>query len=788
MTLIFFVPPSPFSGTSLSACLKALVVLEISQCAFAASILRRSPPKAHNTIVQLFEWPWNSVASECTSFLGPAGFGYVQVSPPNEHITGTQWWTDYQPVSYTLTSKRGSRAQFSAMVSACNKAGVGVIADVVLNHMTAGSGVGFAGNVYSKYNYPAVPYNASQFHYCDGNAAAPVTDYTNAYNVRFCELSGLADLAQEQTSVRNIMAAYLNDLLSLGVAGFRIDAAKHMSPTDIGAIRALLKFSYYDTQEVIYGANEAVQPSQYVNTGDVIEFRAPSSMLTYFTGSPGIAALVTPSPMGAAWGFVDSSIANYIMANQDTERGGTSLNSQSANNAYLLSAIFMLGFNYGTPTVYSGYDFSSYDQGAPQSPAGYTSPVTCSSNGWRCEHRWPGIANMVAYHNAAGSAALTNVFVGTSQQVAFGRGAVGFLIINNDAFTWTNTWTTSLPVGTYCDIIHDNTPNPTTCNGPSYVVSASGKLSASVAQYDALAIFIGAATLGSVANTTISSSIVPTNASTFGSVVPANTTSSIFSRASSSQAGSSFKASSSSSFPTGVLSTATASTTSSPISASSAATITFVETSSTASDEVLKIVGSISQLGNWAPSAALPLAPPSSGNLLWTLTVTLPPGTYFEYKFIKVTSSGSVTWEANDNRVYTTPSAGTSVTLYGTFGSSGSSTSVATAGTTTTSTASSPASTQATVMFQEFASTASGEVIKLVGSLSQLGSWAPASAVTLTNTNSVWSATLALPPNTAFQYKFIRVKSGSVSWESVPNRSYTTLGQGSSVTLTSSFR
>jgi alpha-amylase len=44
------------------------------------------------------------------------------------------------------------------------------------------------------------------------------------------------------------MAAFLNDLLSLGVAGFRIDAAKHMSPTDLAAIRALVRGSFYDTQ------------------------------------------------------------------------------------------------------------------------------------------------------------------------------------------------------------------------------------------------------------------------------------------------------------------------------------------------------------------------------------------------------------------------------------------------------------------------------------------------------------------------------------------------------------
>ncbi|KAJ7348969.1 glycoside hydrolase superfamily [Mycena albidolilacea] len=790
--------------------------------ASAANLLRRSPSKGQNAIVQLFEWPWDSVASECTTFLGPAGFGYVQVSPANEHITGGQWWTDYQPVSYNLTSKRGSRAQFASMVSKCNAAGVGVIVDVVLNHMTAGSGVGIGGSTYTKYNYPAVPYTPSNFHYCNGNSAAQISNYGDAYNVRFCELVGLSDLAQEQEAVRKIMAAFLNDLLSLGVAGFRIDAAKHMDPTQINNILGLLTAPFYNTKEVIYGANEAVQPSQYVGSpGDIMEFRATSSLQTYF--SSGIAALLIPSPMGAAWGFVDSGIANFIMANQDTERGGTSLTSKAANNAYQLSGIFILGFNYGTPTVFSGYDYSSSDQGAPQDARGLTNAVTCNSNGWRCEHRWNGIANMVAFHNAVGGAALTNIVAGTSQQVAFGRGAAGFLIINNAASAWTKIWTTSLPAGTYCDIIHSNNTYPTTCNGPLYVVSATGMLTASVARYDALAIFTGAASPGTAPNTSAS----------------ANSTSLLSSNllASSSQTSSGLPSSSSasSSLPSVTIATAVTSTTSSPTPVSTAVTITFMQTASTASGEVLKVVGSISQLGSWAPAAALPLAPPSTGNAPWTLTVTLPPGTSFAYKFIKVASSGSVTWESGNDRVYMTPGAGTSVTLYGTFGLTGSSTSAVTgAGPATTaassssssaasspaassspvsppasssraytsplasspastqaassSLASSPASTQATVTFKESASTTSGEAIKLVGSISQLGNWAPASAVTLTNANSVWSVTLALPPNTAFQYKFTRVKSGTVSWESDPNRLYTTLGQGSSVTLTSTFR
>jgi len=89
-----------------------------------------------------------------------------------------------------------------------------------------------------------------------------------------------------------------------------------------------------------------------------------------------------------------------------------------------------------------------------------------------------------------------------------------------------------------------------------------------------------------------------------------------------------------------------------------------------------------------------------------------------------------------------------------------------------------PASTVA-VTFNEKATTVVGQTIKVVGSIAQLGNWAPASAVALsaagyTNSNPLWSTTLNLAPGTKFEYKFIRVDSnGAVSWESDPNRSYT---------------
>jgi len=39
---------------------------------------RRLTIRLPAVIAQMFEWNWDSVAAECTNFLGPAGYGFVQ--------------------------------------------------------------------------------------------------------------------------------------------------------------------------------------------------------------------------------------------------------------------------------------------------------------------------------------------------------------------------------------------------------------------------------------------------------------------------------------------------------------------------------------------------------------------------------------------------------------------------------------------------------------------------------------------------------------------------------------
>ena len=127
----------------------------------------------------LWEWNWVSVASECRTVLGPAGYGGVQVAPPQDSVKRTSlgngsdtvlhpWWEVYQPVRYELTSRMGNEQQFRTMVRACRRAGVKVYVDAVINHTTGQGNTSYGGASYTPYNYPAVPYGPNDFHFNAG--------------------------------------------------------------------------------------------------------------------------------------------------------------------------------------------------------------------------------------------------------------------------------------------------------------------------------------------------------------------------------------------------------------------------------------------------------------------------------------------------------------------------------------------------------------------------------------------------------------------------------------------
>jgi len=490
---------------------------------------------AGDVFVHLFEWRWADIARECEDFLGPNGYAAVQISPPSEHAVilnasgsgvSYPWWQRYQTVSYTLDNSRsGTLAEFRAMVVRCAAQNVKIYADVVINHMTAGAGTGSAGHKYTKYQYDAVPWTPENFH-----TGCAVTNYNDAANVQLCELSGLADLRTEDGAVRDRLADYLIALQIAGVAGFRIDAAKHMQPRDINAILATVNAAAsaagrplpYVFMEVINNPGEAVTAQQYFGVGyasggaaDVTDFLYGYRIADAFLGRSG-ATLASLQTLTA--GLLPSDKSVVFVDNHDTQRGDN-LYYASANNLYELATIFMLAHPQGAPSVMSSYGFdrgtqAGRDAGPPSSAGGVTQS-TFDANGtrctttlgaaqvgsWICEHRRDAIAAMVAFRKVTAGTALVNFqsIDGNSNRIAFAREGRGYVVLNLGAQFVYNATDTTLPPGRYCNVAVDHytaasTPGgQTSCTGATIDVAADGSAAIAVPAGGAVVLHVGAA-------------------------------------------------------------------------------------------------------------------------------------------------------------------------------------------------------------------------------------------------------------------------------------------------------
>jgi alpha-amylase len=616
--------------SSLSCELRRRALVASLAAAFCGPVFALNPS---DTSVQMFEWSWNDLATECTQFLGPQGYGGIQISPPGASRTTSTWWGVYQPVNYVnLTSRFGTSAQLQSMINTCHAAGVRVYADVVVNQMAADSsataGVATDGSTWNSATLAYPYFSASDFHAaCDIQPA----DYNSAAgrsNVQTCRLSGMPDLNSESSYVRGQVVNYLDALLALGIDGFRIDAAKHQAAASLQAILASVKSSnpttnlgepIWVTQEIV--PDGEVVRSDYFPVGTVNEFQFAYAMRDAFRDANGASPSAIPTMMGTwnnwggTWGFVQPTNATVFVNNWDTERNGGSLaasnytgatNDTQGSHRYDLANIFMLAQGYGEAQLHSGFRFTNVDQDRP-SASPYLNGVAQVNVNWDFVHRWGDIAPMVKFRSAAHGQAQTNWVTGSANQIAFGRGNVGFVALNNSTSAWSRSFHTGLPAGTYCNVVHGlKNAGGTACTSDSVTVDASGNASITVpadggATVPAVAIYTGQAVSGSGGG------------------------------------------------------------------GSTTCAVTFtISNANTVMGQNLYVVGNQAALGNWTPASGFALAIQGSGaNVPWSGTISLPAATAMQYKYVKWNGSTAV-WESNQatasgNREFTSCAAGSSV-------------------------------------------------------------------------------------------------------------------------------
>ncbi|XP_055692020.1 alpha-amylase 1-like [Lutzomyia longipalpis] len=445
-----------------------------------------------SVMVFLMDWKYEDVALECERFLGPMGFAGVQVSAASENDIVTSplrpWWERYQVVSYKIGSRSGDADSFADMCTRCNNVGVRVYVDAIFNNM-GGMGImnGTAGSLGDSITrtFPAVPYTILNFH----NPPCSITDYNNTQQVRNCDLVGAPDLDQSQPYVRDRIVGYLNHLTSLGCAGFRIDSAKHMWPTDLQAIYSSVidlntaqgfpaGSRSFIFQEVIDSGNEAIKKTDYSGIGDVTEFLYSYYLTDIFKGNQPLSTLSTWGQSN--WGFLPSDRALVFVENHDNERGqyeSAALNYKDGK-PYVMAVAFALAHPFGNLRIMSDFDWTTYDQGPPMDAnQDIISPTinadgSCGS-GWVCQHRWRQIYGMVGFRNTADTADVTNFWSNGNNQIGFARQGRAFVAFNNNDADMNQTLQTTLPAGTYCDVITGVAENGA-CTGRTIVVANDG--------------------------------------------------------------------------------------------------------------------------------------------------------------------------------------------------------------------------------------------------------------------------------------------------------------------------
>ena len=178
-------------------------------------------------ILQAFNWSASAVQAKLAD-IKAAGYASVQMSPMqirknNSGSWRSNWWSLYQPYGMKIAEWSdqgvlGTVTDLKALCAAAKQAGIGIIMDVVLNHLGGPDNKHFDSEV--QYVEGEIYSNDLMHHYGASNNSQEGT-------IRGA-IGGYPDLKTEDGRVMKRCLQLLEDYLDCGVTGFRFDAAKHI--------------------------------------------------------------------------------------------------------------------------------------------------------------------------------------------------------------------------------------------------------------------------------------------------------------------------------------------------------------------------------------------------------------------------------------------------------------------------------------------------------------------------------------------------------------------------------
>ncbi|MGF1758575.1 alpha-amylase [Photobacterium sagamiensis] len=417
---------------------------------------------ATNVILHAFDWPYSKVTRNAKA-IANAGYKAVLVSPPYKSYRsddGTPWWQRYQPQDYrVIDNQLGNTTDFKLMVNALKMHEIHTYADIVFNHMANESAQRTDLNYPSKKTLSEYSDNEEYFESikifgdlsqplfteCDFVNAFPIKNWKDPWQVQHGRISngvkdaGLPTLKNNKNVIKQ-QKSYLRALKQLGIKGFRIDAAKHMTLEHIRQIwDDDISEGVHIFGEIITDGGATKQEYELflkpylANTQlGAYDFPLFHTVSDVFNHNASMASLINPYSVGYA---LANDRAITFAITHDIPNNDVFLDQVMSEENERLAYCYVMGRDGGVPLIYTDLDTSGIKNKAGQ-PRWYDS--------WRD----PILVNMIHFHNLMHGLPM-EITQHSDDLLVFTRGLKGLVVINKG----NKPVSIDLPEGHYCDVV-----------------------------------------------------------------------------------------------------------------------------------------------------------------------------------------------------------------------------------------------------------------------------------------------------------------------------------------------
>ena len=186
-------------------------------------------------ILHLFQWRINDIIPELKT-IKDQGFDAIQISPiQGTKDSGMEWWKLYQPINLKIGNEQvGSKKDLINLIQEARKYNIRIVVDIVLRHVAGDE------------SYPLKPHRN-----VDPELLPYLAEPIDGVNVdsdrwqctRRC--TGMPMLNYDDPNLMKLYRRFLDELVFIGVDGFRLDQLKHYALPEEGG-KALELFSRYN--------------------------------------------------------------------------------------------------------------------------------------------------------------------------------------------------------------------------------------------------------------------------------------------------------------------------------------------------------------------------------------------------------------------------------------------------------------------------------------------------------------------------------------------------------------